>query len=129
MIQRIQSVYLALMAIVFAVFSYINEHSFRFLSETSFVNVSSSILASFSLVLSIVIIFLYKNSGIQLRLIWLNMVLVFAAIGLYIYSDGVNGFYLDWPFYLLPLGLILQFLAKKGVQFDENLIRSSDRLR
>jgi peptidoglycan/LPS O-acetylase OafA/YrhL len=129
MIQRIQSVYLALMAIVFAVFSYINEHSFRFLSETSFVNVSSSILASFSLVLSIVIIFLYKNRGIQLRLIWLNMVLVFAAIGLYIYSDGVNGFYLDWPFYLLPLGLILQFLAKKGVQFDENLIRSSDRLR
>ena len=129
MIQRIQSVYLALTTILLAFFTYVNEHSLRFLNETSLLNVSTSILASLSLGLSFASIFLYKNRGIQIKLIWLNMVLVITAIALYIFSDGVDGFYLDWPFYILPLGLVLQFLAKKGVKFDENLIKSSDRLR
>lgn len=129
MIQRIQSIYLFLVVLLLSFFTYVNEHSLRFLTESNVVNVATSIFASLSVLVSLVSIFLYKNRALQMKMIWLNVVLVIGAIVCYIYSDGLTNFYLDWPFYILPLGLILQFLAKQGVQFDENLIKSSDRLR
>ncbi len=129
MIQRIQSIYLALTVILYATFTYVNEHSLRFFSETGLMNVSTSILACLSLVLSFISIFLYTKRRVQLKLIWLNLVLTAASAALYVFSDGLNSFYLDWPFYILPLGFVLQILARRGVKSDENLIKSSERLR
>ena len=129
MIQRIQTIYLSLVVILFAVFTYVNEHSLRFLSETNLINVSTSILASLAIVTSLVTIFIYKNRPLQIKLISLSLVLILIAVGLYIYVDGPSVFFLDWPFYLLPVGFVLQYLAKRGVKADEELVRSADRLR
>jgi uncharacterized membrane protein YhaH (DUF805 family) len=129
MIQRIQTFYLLLFVLLFAAFAYVNEHSLRYLSESSLWNVSASIMAGLALFVSGLSIFLYNNRSLQIKVIWLSLLLVLSAIGLYIFVDGPQQFFLDWPFYILPAGVILQFLAKKGVQFDQNLIKSSERLR
>lgn len=129
MIQRIQSIYLIIAGIIATVFSFINDYTFSYLKDDNFLLISSSLAILLSAGVAVSTIFLYKNRGLQLKLIWLSLLLALTGLGLYIYLDGLANFYLDWQFYLIPVVLVLLFLAKKGVQKDEALIKSSYRLR
>ncbi len=129
MIQRIQSVYLFVCVVLATVFTFINEHTVLLLNSVGLEQVSPSIVTLVFSLICLGIIFLYKNRGLQIKLIWLLSFLLVGAMALYAFVDGFNNFFLDWEFYLMPVSLVLLFLAKSGVSSDEKLIRSSDRLR
>ncbi|MCB9227765.1 MAG: DUF4293 domain-containing protein [Chitinophagales bacterium] len=129
MIQRIQTIYLFLAGVMAAVFSFISDYALTQLQNLDLLKVSSSLSLIVSAIIALVTIFLFKNRSLQIKLIWLSIIVALAGVVLYIYTDGVQNFYLDWQFYLILVVILFLFLAKKGVQKDENLIKSSYRLR
>jgi hypothetical protein len=161
MIQRIQTIYLALVATFCAAMFCLPMASFKMndsqkyydlhfnLSKT--VNVITgevyplspakyiAILVAILFVLTVFIVFLYKNRPLQLKLTQLNILLHILLIGaLYFFIEGniklsytnahISVTYLIAG-YFPPLSLLLLILASRGIKKDEDLVRSSDRLR
>lgn len=157
MLQRIQSIYLLLSAIVSSVFFFVpisnitlNDSFFtikaggvyyldgeNYLFDSPLLALSSVLL--FHILLSLVTIFQFKNRKLQLTLSNLNLVLVLVGMALvFFYSDTLPEKPIDgsqavisYSFGgLLPLlSFVLIFLAKKAITKDEALVRSADRLR
>lgn len=141
MIQRIQTVWLFLAALVMACIFYFPVYKFSSPTQlpmtigNDFVGI---ILAGISIVLSLVTIFRFKNRKNQVGLTWLN---ILVTIGLQAWlffkvtnfrNDPANstlqGYF--WIGMFLPLvTLILLFMAKSGIRKDEKLVKSLDRLR
>ena len=138
MIQRIQTVYLmlsALLAVLFFVFPIFVVHTAE---ETSrFIAIDNSVLFIISIciaTLPFINIFLYKNRLLQMKLVYLTILFVAAILG-YACSQyfQINNKDAAISFGLGGLAVILipilQWLAYKGIKKDENLVRSLDRLR
>lgn len=127
MIQRIQSVYLFLVSVLSLAFTFLNDYIIDFTSNlvASLIDLSAVVLA----VLSLVALFMFKNRKLQLTLSVVAIIIALLSAGLYIYVDGVYSFYKDWQFYFIPLSVFVIVLARKGVKKDEEIIRSSNRLR
>ncbi|MBX2814754.1 MAG: DUF4293 domain-containing protein [Saprospiraceae bacterium] len=155
MIQRIQSVFLVVTAILMGLL---------FLDSLSFVTIGFGDLSSLqgnentmlsdaqfdvrdhvlllglvlvSMVLAVVILFLFKNRRSQLKLARFLMISIVLVILL-----SILLFYMDFKLlapgtevnveygYLLPIGaLICTILAMRFIRKDEELVRSADRLR
>lgn len=85
--------------------------------------------------LTIVIIFLYKNRFTQIKLCRMNMLLnIIFVILLFFYADAIEqkvSASLQYTIYsVLPLiSLVLLFLANRAIKKDNELIKSTDRLR
>lgn len=85
--------------------------------------------------LSLAIIFMYKNRKNQLRLTSLLILLIILLIvctAFFAYSivQSRDAVLLSWYKAILPLlMLIAALLAYRGIKKDENLVRSYDRLR
>jgi glucan phosphoethanolaminetransferase (alkaline phosphatase superfamily) len=86
--------------------------------------------------LSLIIIFLYKNRNLQLRLSGLNMLLIciFIAVIFYFadYAKAASaGSIVHYGIgcYVPLIQLIFTFLAMRAIKKDEQLVRSADRLR
>lgn len=103
-------------------------------------NVWLGILAGASAFFSLLLVFLFRNRTLQMRLTLANMLLS-AGTGVYMFylttltADGNrrvlgllgNQLYIGL---LLPLfSLLFLFLALQGIQADERLVKSTDRLR
>jgi hypothetical protein len=154
MIQRIQSVYLFLVAIatsliyIFPFGEYvINQERYRFdilgltnlsTHERLFTVMPVLFLVTITMIMSLITIFLYKNRLLQLKLGRLNIFLYLILIGtIFYYSDravetlgneGVVIFYQLGA--MLPIiCIILTFLANRAIRKDEALVRSADRIR
>lgn len=141
MIQRIQSVWLLLAALVMAAIFYFPTYKF---SGTSMLPMTvgndflAIILAAVSIVLSLVTIFRFKNRKNQSALTWLN-ILVCAGLQAWLFvrisqfrglpeNATTAGYY--WIGTFIPLiTLLFLFLAKAGIRKDEKLVKSLDRLR
>ncbi len=141
MIQRIQSVWLLLAALVMATIFYFPSYKF---SGTSLLPLTIGndflgiILAVISIIMSIFIIFKYKNRKSQSGFVWLN-ILVCVALQVWLFvrinnftnqPEHVNtpGYY--WIGTFIPLiTIILLFMAKAGINKDQKLVKSLDRLR
>jgi hypothetical protein len=141
MIQRIQSVWLFVAALVMAMLFYFPTYKFNGTSALP-LSIGEDFLAivmtALSIVLSLFTIFRFKNRKQQTGLTWLNILL---CIGLQIWLvirvnsktseaafANVPGHY--WIGLFLPLvTIILLFLAKTGINKDEKLVKSLDRLR
>lgn len=142
MIQRIQTVWLLLAALVMACIFYFPVYQFKGAPTQLPMTIGNDfvgiILAGISIILSLVTIFRFKNRKSQSGLTWLN---ILVTIGLQAWlffkitnfrSDPANstlqGYY--WIGTFLPLvTLILLFMAKSGIRKDEKLVKSLDRLR
>ena len=76
---------------------------------------------------------MYSNRKKQIMVCWLSILLTFMWIAYFIYdSYFVTGdSMMRYPLYaMLPVVcIILIFLAIKGIKHDEELIRSTDRIR
>ena len=135
MIQRIQTLYLIVAAIVTGVLPFLvplrtdNNVAYYFTSEWSYM-----ILFELSTVLSIVSIFLYKTRQHQFVLGRLNIILNLILLGLLIFNSitlsgdvalSKKGIGLMLPF----VSIVLLVLANKAIQKDEKLVKSSNRLR
>ncbi|WP_294744268.1 DUF4293 family protein [uncultured Prevotella sp.] len=113
MIQRIQTVYLFLAAIVQAVCAVFDGE------------LITRLLAALMALVALVTIFLYRNRPLQTTLC--NLVM---SVGIMFYITlAVKQPVMEW-FLALPLaGVLLTFLARKAIVKDEKLVRSLDRIR
>jgi len=95
-----------------------------------------SVIGALVTVMPLLIIFMYKNLGGQLRLVRLNILLNLVLIGLmfFYYAEelqiktAVEADY-DIGVFLPLIALVFLFLAMRGIKHDIKLIRSADRLR
>lgn len=89
-------------------------------------------------IIPIAIIFAFKNRKLQVRLIFLEIVLV-VLLGVWMYSTAsqilsaisqyLNANNIGVGFFLLPVAILFFILAISGIKNDERLIKSADRLR
>lgn len=135
MIQRIQSIYLLVTAVLGVLLC-----CFPMASAADFTlkigcNVTYSGLIVIMPLLSLVTIFLYKKRILQMRLCSLNIVinaLTMVASGLFLYlahAAGADDLKFYWPTVIMPINIILLYLAVRAIGKDEALVRSLDRLR
>jgi len=141
MIQRIQSVWLLVAAIVMACLFYFPTYEFTGNSKPPLTigeDFLAIIMTILSIGLSLFTIFNFKKRKQQKTFTWLNILL---CIGLQVWlvvrvnsitSSGINmaipGHY--WIGLFIPfITIILLFLAKAGIHKDEKLVKSLDRLR
>lgn len=153
MIQRIQTAFLIIATILLvfvALFPLaellgtaseaVYELSFKgLLSESApsvdFSSLPLSILIALCLILTVVIIFLFKKRMIQIRLCIINIVLLVGLNGLMLYyvREAQKLLHANASYsiiFIFPLvSAILVFLALRAIARDEALIRSLDRLR
>lgn len=136
MIQRIQSVWLLLAALFVAAgfsFSFYSgtnskgEASYQLKAgETMWLTIVSLIIV----VLSVIIIALFKNRKLQLRLCIIAIILQLILIFLY-YNQSTT--FTQGTFSLTAIlqaiAIVCFLLAAKGINKDEKLIISTDRLR
>jgi hypothetical protein len=157
MIQRIQTIYLAIVAILLAL-PVVLEVSLASLAiqggvynlspvtvswmtggatETVFGSFSIAAAFGLSLFLTIYAILQYKNRKFQMRLIQLAMLLqpIIGAI-VFIYADKMSKLTDEVAsvsyspvLIVLLLNILLYYLALRGVKKDDALVRSADRLR
>jgi hypothetical protein len=159
MIQRIQSVFLLLIALCMVAFLFLPIWSktdaetgvtatltaFSLTqtavagSETAATSTSTialTILAILAAAVAIYEIFQYKNRLTQMKLGMLNTLLLAAVLGTTIYYSYYSGHAInptqddfEAGFYLPFLALLLNALANRFIRRDEQLVRSVDRLR
>lgn len=129
MIQRIQSIYFFLGAAVLFVFALATDFNLLNLVQNTinlFIPALASVVIAF---LSLVLIFLFKNRNYQSKISAVLIFLIIVITAYFMYSFGLQLFYKEWSFYLLPAALLFLFLGRSNVQKDENLVKSADRLR
>jgi len=149
MLQRIQSLYLLLSAICIAFmlkFPFANFGDQVIFDAWGVTNESNLVLhqlfdfPAYSiigavLILSLVLIFLFKNRKLQITLCRLNYLLILGLIVLlYMNIDKLKeGLQMENTFevglYLPVVALAFNFLANRAIKKDEDLVRSLDRLR
>ncbi len=153
MIQRIQTVYLFLAAIViFMIFWFplaevliegvIYTFKYRGIYEISsdkteliIQALPLAVLYGLVMLISIVSIFLYKKRVLQMRLSVLNILLLIGSYALayyYIYAafKGADTVINPGIASIFPIiAAILTYLAFRGISKDEKLVRSLDRIR
>lgn len=137
MIQRIQSVYLAiaftasgLLPFLFPLYTLSNQNEPTFFIN----NLAYILLFVFSATLSIVSLFSFKKRKKQFVINRLNIILNFILLGLFIYlSLNLSG---DVTVSEKGIGMILPLvsivflsLANRAIKKDEDLVKSADRLR
>lgn len=154
MIQRIQSIYLVISIVILSllfsnpVAEIIISDSlyliFKFsriesLSGSDFSSISAwpvPVLLIAIILIELATIFLYNFRILQMRLCVFNIILKFGLVGMiYFFTkwtlnhmNGNDSIFL-WPIMIPFVSIILTYLAFKGIQKDEKLVRSYDRLR
>ena len=158
MIQRIQSLFLSLVALLGIVFSFtpiielidyenfftMNAYYVFITEENSheivFKNMGVGVLAGIITLLATYIIFLYKNRGLQLKLSKLILLLLtLKLVAIFIYSEAATSRITTNAEHLLInykigiiipiLSLLFTYLAIHFIKKDDELVRSADRLR
>ena len=138
-IQRIQSVYLLLVTVLMAIYSFTDVVLVKTISET-FVKISLFDVSIISFMLSIVVailsmitIFKYKSMKLQIALCSINIMLVLTQlILLVIEAFGLTTVQFDQ--FLLPnslplLAIVFLVLSISAIKRDMKLLSSYDRLR
>jgi surface polysaccharide O-acyltransferase-like enzyme len=136
MIQRIQTIYLFLAALVTGVLIWVVEH-FIDGEGNEFVNMDDNLYYGIfltSALLSIIAIFLFKNRQLQTVINRLNLLLNLFILGVYVYRllmmSGETAVSEKGIGMFIPiLSIVLIVLANKAIRKDEQLVKSADRLR
>jgi hypothetical protein len=155
MIQRLQSVYLAIVVILSCFTLFLSPAGFFDQAEAlqytinfrgiSEVTGSGTVLAGntwYLTVLSLLIpvialatIFFYKKRILQVRLVFFNIVLMAGYYGLlfiYLWQTGKSldaKWFLNIPAAFPLVNIVLSFMAIRAIARDEALVKSYDRLR
>ena len=145
MIQRKQSIWLALAAIVLGLL-FLFPYGLQSLTTggETVLNARNSVLlmvaTPIGILYNLFLIFQYINRPQQIKLIYLGMVLNLILIALMVFDAhfssldkklviGLVGSQLHLGFFIPLLSIVLQWFAIKGIQQDERLVRDADRLR
>ncbi|MGB5821130.1 MAG: DUF4293 domain-containing protein [Saonia sp.] len=136
MIQRIQTLYLLVVAFLGGVLPFL----LNLWSDTNGAKVFAasemivSIVYYVSVVLAIVTIFLFKNRKNQFVMNRLNMILNLFLLGFFVYRSlnlsGENTISEKGIGMLIPVfSIVFLVLANRAIKKDEDLVKSVDRLR
>ncbi|MDW5290422.1 DUF4293 domain-containing protein [Formosa sp. PL04] len=136
MIQRIQTIYLLLAAIVSSGLIFVfniwtnNEDVLVYAEDNT---VCFALFLS-SALLSLVSLFMYSNRKLQFVLGRLNIILNFFLLGFFVYqslnlSGETNVSEKGIGMFLPIISIVLLVLANKAIKKDEDLVKSVDRLR
>ena len=122
MIQRIQTVYMLIAGVVAALPLLFGLDWLR------------TLLFAISAVVALYTIFKYKKRNIQQLLNWLNIVINFTLLGIFVYrmlnSPGESFISEKGVGVFAPvLSIVFLFMANKAIRRDEKLVKSADRLR
>jgi hypothetical protein len=139
MIQRIQSIYLfaaallqsLLFAFPFAAAEKTAEGAFIDGDLDLFDNVGLLAAVAVGIALSLFSIFMYSNRKMQMNLTYIGIVISLATVGLaayFAFGTGVAAS-LGIGLFLPVVAVVLYFLAYKGIKSDDDLVKSSNRLR
>ncbi|MDR0681256.1 MAG: DUF4293 domain-containing protein [Dysgonamonadaceae bacterium] len=122
MIQRIQTVWMLFVAIIASLFIFVSviEQS----NQVLLLKAESGLIA----VLSIVVIFLYKNRALQIKLCYGILVLLILSY-IILFFSGVKVVVGKLPLVFPFVAGIFDILAILAIKKDEKLVRSLDRLR
>lgn len=137
MIQRIQTIWLLLSAVILAGMFVFDYYSVNVAPEKPVGDIGNNyigiVLIGLSIILSFVTIFKYKSLPTQLKFIWLNILVLIGLMAWLFYDitqiqQQYPGKY--WIGAFLPLiAIVFQFMARAGVSKDRKLLKSLDRLR
>lgn len=160
MIERIQTVFLFLVAVLMITFIFVpiwekkdlktkesislNAIAMNYKKEngtekhtTSTTTIYLAIVAALSAGLSLLTIFKYKNRIFQMKLVLLNTSLMFVLLLLSIYFEtqgdkliktvGSGSF--QFGFFIPAVALLLNLFARRAIKSDEDLVKSSNRMR
>jgi uncharacterized membrane protein YiaA len=136
MLQRIQTIYLFLAALISGVLIFFVSLWSNEAGESVFVEEVLIAMGLFlgSAVLSFISIFLFKNRKLQFVLGRINILLNFFLLGVFVYwsltvpgemeisEKGIGMF-------VPVLSIVFLVLANKAIKKDEDLVKSVDRLR
>ena len=134
MIQRVQSLYMILLAIInFTLIFLIDSSSASSLPESYFGEfrfyINEYFFFEIITLFFVITIFLFKKSKIQLNVLrFIGVALVFGLINLLderSFQDSLK----DPGLYYFIISLILIFMTFKGIKKDQAIINSSNRLR
>ena len=149
MIQRIQTVYLLVVAILMVVMMSLPVGSFVAADYTATVFNNLSLVAPdgtadyapwamfailmVSAVVTLGTIFLYKKRMLQIRLTIFNIILLLGYYGTLVtfvfMLKGENSFTPSWTVILPLISIILDWLAIRAIVKDEMLVKAYERLR
>ena len=137
-IQRIQSVYLLLVAILMAVYSFMNvvlvQSSVNLMEKLSLFDAStvSFMLSLLVAVLSAVTIFKYKKLNLQITLCSCNIILILGQLTVLV-LEVIAKNYISIEFFIsntMPvISIILLALSIAGIRRDKKILGSYDRIR
>ncbi|MBQ1986996.1 MAG: DUF4293 domain-containing protein [Muribaculaceae bacterium] len=137
-IQRIQSVYLLLVAILMAVYSFMNvvlvQSSVNPMEKLSLFDAStvSFMLSLLVAVLSAVTIFKYKKLNLQITLCSCNIILILGQLTVLV-LEVIAKNYISIEFFIsntMPvISIILLALSIAGIRRDKKILGSYDRIR
>jgi len=130
MIQRIQSIYLAIAALLCVAYLFVPSIEVNDVISTAQSYMPLMILTIISAVISFADIFLFSNRPLQMNIGRLNLLLIVGLIGYAIFTEFSDGDFQPAVGAFIPLGfLLLNLLAIRAINGDEKLVRDSDRLR
>lgn len=131
MVQRIQSIYLIVASIAFALLSFkipfwsLNDE-FKYAQNDN----KLYLLLITLFVFSLIGIFLFKKRTVQMKLLRLSILIEFVVVvRLFLTYKELNTPLDAKVFFLLMSAFVALLLAYRGVKKDENLVRSVDRIR
>ena len=130
MIQRIQTVWLLLIALLAALLLFlpIAEEQRDILFCGMSYNLVLKILSGLIAGLSLTTLFLYKKRHLQVKLCFgLLFLLLISFIVIFDWSIGIMSILI--PFIAIPLSMVLSALAIRAIRKDEKLVKAADRLR
>jgi hypothetical protein len=136
MIQRRQTIYLFLAAIVSGGLIWVAEHAVNG-EGNEFVGMDENLYFSIfmgSALLSVIAIFLFQNRQLQTVVNRLNLLLNLFILSVYVYQSlmmsGETAVSEKGIGMFIPiLSIVLIVLANKAIRKDEQLVKSADRLR
>ena len=131
MIQRIQTIYLLIATIAFALLSF--KIPFWSLNDEFMYAQNDNklyLLLITLFVFSLIGIFLFKKRTVQMKLLRLSILIEFVVVvRLFLTFKELNTPLDAKVFFLLMSAFVALLLAYRGVKKDENLVRSVDRIR
>lgn len=143
-IQRIQSVYLFLVAVLMVVYMFlpvvglINDNGTESIGAltTGGITYGSPLLLCLDAliaVLALITLFKYRNLSLQIKLCKITLLMVvtlLVCVGVTAYiQKGISIAVVQWTVALPFVAMVLTMLALKGVKHDKKLLSDSERIR
>ncbi|MGL5015551.1 MAG: DUF4293 domain-containing protein [Bacteroidales bacterium] len=151
MIQRIQTLYLLIVAIIATALNFLSLGAFKTqegiytldslgIKELNSQEILFSTWALFAIlssiaIISLIAVFLYKKRVIQMRLagfsilLWVGFLIAYALFAITIKKEINAEFSIEYILALPLVGIVLDWMAIRSIGSDEALVRSLDRIR